>query len=277
MKKSCIPLVSVVIPTFNSGKTLKACIESVWQQSFKDIEIIVVDSYSRDNTIAIAMAYNCRIIQTHWKLLGARYLGAENCNGKYVLALDSDQVLKRKDLIKEVLSLFSSYDMLILAESSYMPTTWLEHLADADRKLMNSLIDVQLDPSNGNLLPRFFKKELYLNAFKKMDKNVIRDVVIFEDAVTYYELYKLSTHVGFVPEALSHMDVKGFGEFFRHNYRYGVSARLFKTQCTYAKFVTKRQGFRKGSLSSGKPKLVFQSYLLLILKGIAYEAGYLLN
>ena len=274
---SCVPLVSVVIPTLNSGKTLTACIESVKKQSFKNIEIIVVDSYSVDNTTKIAENYKCRLVKTRWKILGARYLGTKNSYGKYVLMLDSDQILIHRDLIARALTLFSRYDMLILAESSYMPTSWLEHLADADRKLINNITNVQDNPTNGNRLPRFFKKELLWNAFSKMNINEVHDVVVFEDAIIYYEAYALSSNVGFMPAGIWHIDEKSFSDFFRHNYQYGVTAKSFRKKCSYAKLMAKRQRFRKGVFSAGKPELVFQSCILLILKGIAYEMGYLLG
>jgi len=45
------PLVSVVIPTYNSEKTLKKCLESIKRQTYKNIEIIVVDKFSKDRTV----------------------------------------------------------------------------------------------------------------------------------------------------------------------------------------------------------------------------------
>jgi len=42
------PLVSVVIPTYNSEKTLAKCLESIKNQTYKNVELIVVDNYSRD-------------------------------------------------------------------------------------------------------------------------------------------------------------------------------------------------------------------------------------
>lgn len=51
---SALPLVSIVIPTFNSSKTLGLCLESVRNQDYDNVEIIVVDNNSSDSTKEIA-------------------------------------------------------------------------------------------------------------------------------------------------------------------------------------------------------------------------------
>ena len=48
------PLVSVIIPTFNSEKFLENCLESIRSQYYKNIKVIFVDNYSRDRICEIA-------------------------------------------------------------------------------------------------------------------------------------------------------------------------------------------------------------------------------
>jgi len=50
--------VSVIIPCFNYGRYLKECIDSVLQQSYKNVEIIVINNASEDNTEEVCMQYN---------------------------------------------------------------------------------------------------------------------------------------------------------------------------------------------------------------------------
>ncbi len=54
-------LVSVIIPTYNSEGTIEICLESIANQSYKNIEIIVVDIFSKDRTVEIAKSYGARI------------------------------------------------------------------------------------------------------------------------------------------------------------------------------------------------------------------------
>ena len=50
---SFLPLVSVIVPTRNSSSTLEACLQSLAYQTYKNIELIVVDNFSTDNTQAV--------------------------------------------------------------------------------------------------------------------------------------------------------------------------------------------------------------------------------
>jgi len=51
------PLISVIIPVYNSARTLDKCIESIANQSYKNWELILVDSYSKDATPQIIMKW----------------------------------------------------------------------------------------------------------------------------------------------------------------------------------------------------------------------------
>src|SRR5258705_4079074 len=54
-------LVSIVVPAFNAGATLKACLESVLRQSLQDKEIIVIDGGSTDETVEIIRDFSPRL------------------------------------------------------------------------------------------------------------------------------------------------------------------------------------------------------------------------
>lgn len=88
-------LVSVVIPVYNVERYIQQALDSVLAQTYQNIEIIVVDDQSPDNSIAIIKEhYNdprMRIIsQQNRGLAGARNTGIRNANGRYVAFLDSD-------------------------------------------------------------------------------------------------------------------------------------------------------------------------------------------
>ena len=57
------PLVTIIIPTFNSEKTLQLCLESIRKQTYKNIDVIVVDNYSTDSTVSVAKKYGAKVIQ----------------------------------------------------------------------------------------------------------------------------------------------------------------------------------------------------------------------
>src|SRR5208337_4215564 len=93
-------LVSIIIPTNNSGETIEECLKSIQRQDYHLYEVIVVDNFSNDNTLEMAKNLGAKTIQQKCNPAQARNIGVDNSAGKYVLFLDSDQVLSRT-VVKE--------------------------------------------------------------------------------------------------------------------------------------------------------------------------------
>jgi glycosyltransferase involved in cell wall biosynthesis len=86
------PLVSVIIPTYNRGDKLSVAIDSVYSQHYKNIELIVVDDGSSDNTADVLNEYPGAIYikQLHAGQAAARNNGLQNSRGSIIASLDSD-------------------------------------------------------------------------------------------------------------------------------------------------------------------------------------------
>lgn len=85
--------VTVVVPTRNSQRTLQACLRSARAQNDADVEIVVVDNRSTDDTVAIARAH-ADVVETWGPERSAqRNRGAALGSGEHVLFIDSDQTL----------------------------------------------------------------------------------------------------------------------------------------------------------------------------------------
>jgi glycosyltransferase involved in cell wall biosynthesis len=87
------PRVSIIIPTNNSGETFEKCLRSIQGQNYPSYEVIIVDNFSNDGTLETAKKFNAKIIQKKCNPAQARNIGLDNSTGRYVLFLDSDQVL----------------------------------------------------------------------------------------------------------------------------------------------------------------------------------------
>jgi glycosyltransferase involved in cell wall biosynthesis len=89
-------LVSIVIPTKDSGRTLHSCLESLVKQTYQHLEILIVDKRSTDNTVSIADEFNARIFSMDVERTTAKNFASRKANGTFVLFLDSDMVLEPK-------------------------------------------------------------------------------------------------------------------------------------------------------------------------------------
>lgn len=97
-----MPEFSIIIPVYNVEQYIKECLDSVFNQSFKDFEVIVVNDGTKDNSMDIVKNYDVKIInQKNKGLSSARNHGVQLAKGKYILFLDSDDYLE-KDTLKEI-------------------------------------------------------------------------------------------------------------------------------------------------------------------------------
>src|SRR3989339_765028 len=92
--------VSIIIPTKNSGKTIRKCLKSVRDQSYPNIEIVVVDNFSLDHTLKIAQKYADYVFSAAPERSAQRNYGVHKCTGEYVMIVDSDMYLSL-NVIKE--------------------------------------------------------------------------------------------------------------------------------------------------------------------------------
>ena len=116
-------LVSVVIPTYNCAEYIGTCLESVLCQTHSELEIIIVDDGSTDDTEAIVSSYcDRRIIYTRQENSGGpsrpRNVGVARAKGDFIFAFDSDDVLDR-EFIGRCHQLLSTYPDLGLVFGNF--------------------------------------------------------------------------------------------------------------------------------------------------------------
>jgi len=111
-----MPKVSVIIPTYNRASTIKEALLSIFDQTYLDFEIIVVDDGSTDNTCQIVSELGNQsgkvqyIYQDNRGRSAARNLGVRAAQGDYVAFLDSDDIFLPNKLNVQVLTLEKNFD-----------------------------------------------------------------------------------------------------------------------------------------------------------------------
>lgn len=127
------PLISVVVPVFNSEKYLDQCLTSILEQRYTNLEVILVDDGSSDNSLWICRKYekaDARVIVMHQRNSGqmvATRLGVNEAHGDYLSFIDSDDYIL-PDMFSTMVSEISLHgsDIVTIAGKSFNGN--IEHL-----------------------------------------------------------------------------------------------------------------------------------------------------
>jgi len=157
------PLVSVIIPTRNSARTLAKCLASVKNQSYRNIELIVVDNNSTDKTKEIARQYTDKVFNYGPERSAQRNFGSKQAQGEYLLIHDSD-IYFHPDSVRECMDIIENdhADAVILPEKSIGIGFWARVKAfERSFYVGNNYIEGI----------RFFRKDIY-DKLGGYDKNL---------------------------------------------------------------------------------------------------------
>jgi len=116
--------VSVIIPTYNRAQVVGEAIDSVLSQTYNDLELIVVDDGSQDETRSVVSSYSSQVTylhQEHQGVSAARNRGIELARGKYLSFLDSDDLWLKEKLYLQMEGMKSDPETLI----SYTEEIWI--------------------------------------------------------------------------------------------------------------------------------------------------------
>jgi len=108
------PLVSVVITTKNEEDYLEATLKSIKNQTYPNIEIIVSDACSTDNTVKIAREYSDKVVIKKTNIAGGKNLGAKYANGEFLVFVSADTILD-KNWIKNAIKQFNKENVVLAA------------------------------------------------------------------------------------------------------------------------------------------------------------------
>ncbi len=118
---SRIPAISIVIPTYQHAGEIAACLHSIFAQTFKDYEIIVVNDGSTDNTLEVLKPFLDRITLINQENRGgnaARNRGFDASRADFVLFCDADIVM-RPDMLEKMLAALQAHPEASYAYSSF--------------------------------------------------------------------------------------------------------------------------------------------------------------
>ena len=195
--------ISVIIPVYNVEKYLKRCLDSVINQTYKNLEIILVDDGSTDNSGKICDEYaknDKRIIVIHKENGGvsvARNIGLDICTGDYVNFIDSDDWIDLKFFKKLYDNLLKSHADISCCD--YIRTEKYKNLKKEFLNYMDyygeNILEVYLEKELTSPCNKLYKKELWQNI--KFPANKTN-----EDICTIFKIFLKSKIVIYTEEKL---------------------------------------------------------------------------
>lgn len=197
-------LLSVIVPVYNMERYLEECVESILNQTYKEIELILVDDGSTDASGAICDKYgerDCRVKAIHKRHEGpikARLTGVEESDGDYVTFVDADDWIKhntyehimganeKADIVVSGITIY--YDKNNIVNEMPVIDAGLYEKSDIERCIIPYMMwsrrkdHWELNPS---LCTKVFKKELLLKYLKKAAR---LDIHYGEDVAVIYPM-----------------------------------------------------------------------------------------
>lgn len=201
------PLISIIIPVFNTKDFLKKCIHSLLLQNFKSFEIILIDDGSTDGTSKLCDELSFeddRILVIHSENKGAshaRNTGLGVAEGRYIAFVDSDDWVTA-DYLATLYRQFESKQNIDLSIVGYMALDELQ----VEPRILHQDENIQLLTSNEALInlyhPKMYKGYLWNKLFKR---EIIRnyqlkfdiDINIWEDMLFCCEYLRYSRTVSY--------------------------------------------------------------------------------
>ncbi|MFA6526363.1 MAG: glycosyltransferase family A protein [Candidatus Buchananbacteria bacterium] len=183
-------MISVIIPAYNAEKTIQKCLDSIFNQTYRDIEVIVVDDGSTDDML-LALT-NCKkkitiISQENKGAPAARNYGFKFSQGEYVIFLDADIVMKPAMLEKMILALKSDESVSFAYSSFWLGWKKFKLWPYDAQKLKqmpyihtSSLIKRNAFPGFDESLKKFQDWDLFLMIAEKGGKGIFIPEILFE-------------------------------------------------------------------------------------------------
>ena len=266
---SNLPLISVVIATHNSGRTIEKCLKTIKKQTYPNIEIVVVDSKNYDKNEQVKcqkiIKYYAKYFQDGPERSIQRNRGITEAKGEYILILDQDMYLSAK-VIEECYKTLTEgkYVALTIPEKSIGSGFWTKCIA------LDRYITVYLEKGL-NECARFFRKKNAVS-IRCYDPNIVG----VEDSDFHYRIAQLG-QIGKIKSHILHDEGKTkFWDRVRKKYYYSIAFREYLKRrpaiATFQFFPIKAAYFKHWQLLAKHPLLTLG---IVLLRSAEVAAGFI--
>lgn len=247
MKKFENILISVIVPVYNAENSLKLCLKSLLEQSFKNIEIILINDGSTDNSLKICRKFQNKdrrilVIDQHNQGRAAvRNLGINMASGDYIMFVDSDDYVS-KNFCMDALKVVYTQNVDIVLFDYYLENNqgkYLKRTCNRDGILTKE--EAMLAVTNASFLPmKIFNKSLFNNIKFPVGKDYEDVFVTYQLVDKAKKLYHLSVPLYYYVQhnnSVTHIkNSQTTSDYFEASYtRLKFLKNKFPNVATYAK------------------------------------------
>ncbi|MDN4495138.1 glycosyltransferase family 2 protein [Ureibacillus aquaedulcis] len=261
--------ISFIVPAYNAEKTISRCLSSILNQTYKNIEIIVIDDGSIDSTYDICQSFSKEdrriklLTQNNLGASSARNKGIEIATGEYVQFVDADDYINVKTVEVLVENLNKRFVDIIFFGFKLVKDSGVfkEHL------LINRLYK---DPKEAmvylirqNMFGFTCNKLIRRSILTENEVKFRTDISLFEDQFFYFECFKYISSVETVSDTLYHYCLNDSSLSLKYRAdRFAMCEMMFKYMSNY---------FTSYNLSPTDSKNLLEQYCKRSIKNCLYE------
>lgn len=195
-------LVSIVVPVYNRHNYLAECLDSLVAQTYQNLEIILVDDGSTDDSLAICQAYAKKdarfkvLAQSNAGVSVARNNGIQTATGQYLMFVDSDDYVA-SDYCEQAVSCLEKYNSDICCfgyvEVDKDSEKYVERVATLDGPITKEQA-MAITIEDSHPVNKIYKREMFANLKFPANK-------VYEDAYIMYKVFDLAKRISYLPQA----------------------------------------------------------------------------
>lgn len=267
-KGSNQPKVSVVIPAYNSAKTIHFCLHSLCQQTYKNKEVIVVDKFSSDNTTNIARRYNATVYQHGTERASQLNYGIHKATGDYIFETGSDMTSDPTYIEEAIAKCKEGYDAIYSSVVSRPQKSYWGRVKALERETYIGCREVEC--------AHFFRREVFME-LGGYDERLIGIEEDFQ-----HRLDKEGFRTGRINAKEIHREEAGsLTEVARKSYYYGSYLRHYLGKYPIRGSVyllpLRPAYIKKAPLLLSNPILTFGLIMLKVVQYVCGFTGFLSN
>ena len=223
------PIISVIIPIYNSEKTIYSAICSVQNQNYKNFEILLIDDFSNDDSSKIIISLQeedkrIKIIRNK-KNMGALYsrnIGALKSKGEYIFPLDNDDLFFLGDTLNFILKIAKENDFDVVGFRGIKIGNYKDNIDN-----MSDLYNYENYPSNMIVnQPQLSTWMININGvFQTHDVTIWCKCIkskIYKDAVNKLGIKRYSLFVSWAEDTIMNFIIFNLAQSFKFIHKYGI-------------------------------------------------------